>query len=112
MVKSRRAVEIELESTSLNMLPISKRRKNGRKESIFMTDGLNYKKIFSTDARSLYHANKDHAKLCQFLAPIEFCQTIDRAKATFVEHTLQIFIKSNIIGGYEDILDGFDWALW
>ena len=91
----------ELEGSSLYTVPISDRRKNGRKGSIVMTDynehGVNYTSVTPTDARAMYIANKDSVMLQRFKKPIVLCSTMDANKAAAVECAAQKYIKREIV---------------
>ena len=95
------AVQFELEGSSLYTVPISDRRKNGRKGSIEMTDynehGVNYTSVTPTDARAMYIANKDSKMLQRFKKPIVLCSTMDANKAAAVECAAQKYIKREIV---------------
>jgi hypothetical protein len=95
------AVQTELELSSLYTVPISDRRKNGRKGSIVMTDynehGVNYTSVTPTDARAMYIANKDSVMLQRFKKPIVLCSTMDANKAAAVECAAQKYIKREIV---------------
>ena len=95
------AVQFELEGSSLYTVPISDRRKNGRKGSIEMTDynehGVNYTSVTPTDARAMYIANKDSVMLQRFKKPIVLCSTMDANKAAAVECAAQKYIKREIV---------------
>jgi hypothetical protein len=95
------AVQTELEGSSLYTVPISDRRKNGRKGSIVMTDynehGVNYSSVTPSNARAMYIANKDSVMLQRFKKPIVLCSTMDANKAAAVECAAQEYIKREIV---------------